>query len=288
MLTFRRRGGSFLQQHRKTWMLPALLCIGLAGCGTKNESAYKNTEIQSTPIGYYSNEKHDKNGETVTIINRDNNVDSQMMLNGNDNDGPRAVINSHDNDGPLVELLDHSFGAKGQQNNNNQNTVQRNNNQNTVQRNNIRAQENNRQGATIQSNFDNSLIGASDRNYHGHLANNRIPSGKTTYNRENEGNLSSWINQTVEKVDNVKASETIIQDQNIIIGVLLEKNENVAETKRNIQKVIGSQVRDRKVQVFTNQSQYNSIKVMNNDLKNGGPAVDIENELKNIVDIDNR
>jgi spore cortex protein len=257
-------------------MLPALLCIGLAGCGTNDESAYKNTGIQSTPIGYYSNEKHDKNGETVTIINRDDDVDSQMMLNGNDNDGPQAVINGNDNDGPLVELLDHSFGAKGQQNNNNQNTAQN------------RAQENNRQGANIQSNSNNSLIGASDRNYHGHLANNRIPSGKTTYNRENEGNLSSRINQTVEKVDNVKAAETIIQDQNIIIGVLLEKNENVAETKRNIQKVIGSQVRDRRVQVFTNQSQYNSIKVMNNDLKNGGPAADIENELKNIVDMENK
>ena len=285
MLIFRRRGGSFVQQHRKTWVLPALLCIGLAGCGTKDDSAYKSTEIQSTPIGYYSNENHDKNGETVTIINRDNNVNRNndvgypIMLNGNDNDGPQVVINSHDNDGPLVELMDHSFGTKGQQNNMNQNTV-RGNNQ--------RAQENNRQGANIQSDFDTPLIGVSDRNYHGHLANNRIPSGKTTYNRENEGDLSSRINQNVEKVDNVKAAETIIQDQNIIIGVLLERNDNVAETKRNIQEVIGSQARGRQVKVFTNQSQYNSIKVMNNDLKNGGPAADIENELRNIVDMDNQ
>jgi spore cortex protein len=285
MLIFRRRGGSFVQQHRKTWVLPTLLCIGLAGCGTKDDSASKNTEIQSTPIGYYSNENHDKNGETVTIINRDNNVNRNndvgypIMLNGNDNDGPQVTINSHDNDGPLVELMDHSFGTKGQQNNMNQNTV-RGNNQ--------RAKENNRQGANIQSDYNNALIGASDHNYHGHLATNRIPSGKTTYNRENEGNLSSRINQNVEKVDNVKAAETIIQDQNIIIGVLLERNDNVAETKRNIQEVIGSQARGRRVKVFTNQSQYNSIKVMNNDLKNGGPAVDIENELRNIVDMDNQ
>jgi spore cortex protein len=274
-----------VQQHRKTWVLPTLLCIGLAGCGTKDDSASKNTEIQSTPIGYYSNENHDKNGETVTIINRDNNVNRNndvgypIMLNGNDNDGPQVTINSHDNDGPLVELMDHSFGTKGQQNNMNQNTV-RGNNQ--------RAKENNRQGANIQSDYNNALIGASDHNYHGHLATNRIPSGKTTYNRENEGNLSSRINQNVEKVDNVKAAETIIQDQNIIIGVLLERNDNVAETKRNIQEVIGSQARGRRVKVFTNQSQYNSIKVMNNDLKNGGPAVDIENELRNIVDMDNQ
>ena len=66
----------------------------------------------------------------------------------------RLLINSHDNDGPLVELMDHSFGTKGQQNNMNQNTV-RGNNQ--------RAQENNRQGANIQSDFDTPLIGASDR-----------------------------------------------------------------------------------------------------------------------------
>ena len=97
MLIFRRRGGSFVQQHRKTWVLPTLLCIGLAGCGTKDDSAYKSTEIQSTPIGYYSNENHDKNGETVTIINRDNNVNRNndvgypIMLNGNDNDGPQVT-----------------------------------------------------------------------------------------------------------------------------------------------------------------------------------------------------
>ena len=285
MLIFRRRGGSFVQQHRKTWVLPALLCIGLAGCGTKDDSAYKSTEIQSTPIGYYSNENHDKNGETVTIINRDNNVNRNndvgypMMLNGNDSDGPQVVINSHDNDGPLVELMDHSFGTKGQQNNMNQNTV-RGNNQ--------RDQENNRQGANIQPDFNNALIGASDHNYHGHLANNRIPSSRITYNRENEGNLSSRINQNVEKVNNVKAAETIIQDQNIIVGVLLERNDNVTETKRNIQEVIGPQAGGRQVKVFTNQSQYNSIKVMNNDLKNGGPAANIENELRNIVDMDNQ
>jgi len=274
-----------VQQHRKTWVLPALLCIGLAGCGTKDDSAYKSTEIQSTPIGYYSNENHDKNGETVTIINRDNNVNRNndvgypMMLNGNDSDGPQVAINSHDNDGPLVELMDHSFGTKGQQNNMNQNTVRENNQ---------RAQENNRPGANIQPDFNNALIGASDHNYHGHLANNRIPSSKTTYNRENEGNLSSRINQNVEKVDNVKAAETIIQDQSIIIGVLLERNDNVAETKRNIQEVIGSQAGGRQVKVFTNQSQYNSIKVMNNDLKNGGPTANIENELRNIVDMNNQ
>jgi spore cortex protein len=279
MLIFRRRGGSFLQQHRKTWVLPALLCIGLAGCGTKDDSAYKNIDIPSTPIGYYSNEQHDKSGETVTILNREDDFGSRMMLNGNDYDGTQTMINGNDNDGPLIEMMDHSFGTKGQQNNMNQNTV-RGNNQ--------RAQENNRQGANIQSDYNNALIGASDHNYHGHLATNRIPSGKTTYNRENEGNLSSRINQNVEKVDNVKAAETIIQDQNIIIGVLLERNDNVAETKRNIQEVIGSQARGRRVKVFTNQSQYNSIKVMNNDLKNGGPAVDIENELRNIVDMDNQ
>jgi spore cortex protein len=284
MLIFRRRGGSFLQQHRKMWVLPSLLCIGLAGCGTKDDSAYNNTEIQSTPIGYYSNEHHDQNGETVTIINRDNNVNRENnvgypLLNGNDNDGPQTVINSHDNDGPLIEFLDHSFGAKGQPTNNNQNNIQRKNQQ---------AQENDRQGANNQSNFDTPLIGASDRNYHGHLANNLNPSGKTIYKRENEGDLSSRINQSVEKVDNVKAAETIIQDNNIIIGVLLEKNENVAETKKNIQNIIGAQVRDRRVQVFTNQSQYNSIKVMNNDLRNGGPAIDIENELRNIVDMENQ
>ena len=50
MLTFRRRGGSFVQQHRKTWVLPALLCIGLAGCGTKDDSAYKAQRFKALQL----------------------------------------------------------------------------------------------------------------------------------------------------------------------------------------------------------------------------------------------
>lgn len=245
-----------MQQRRKL-VLATLFFIGLAGCGTDDEGALKNLrqEDGTLPIGYYSNENHDNNGGNVTI------------LDGNDNDGP------------ATEILDHSFGTERNANGRTQ--------ENRSQGVNTRA-ENQRQGANIQSNFDRSMIGASDRNYHGHLANGQTPAGRTSYNRENPGNLSSQITQRVEKVDNVKEAETIINGRNVVVGVLLEKNENVEQTKKNIQNAIQPGMNGRQVQVLTNESQYNRIKVMNNDLKNGGPTDDIKKEIKNIVHTENQ
>ena len=68
-------------------------------------------------------------------------------------------------------------------------------------------------------------------------------------------------------MNHVQEAETIISEQTVLIGVLLENNENVEETKKKIQNVVQPQLNGKQVKVYTNESQYNRIKVMNNDLK---------------------
>ncbi len=180
------------------------------------------------------------------------------------NGGNVAILDGNDNDGPATEMLDHTLGAERDTN-----------------------RDQSRHGTNINSNFDQPLNGRSDQNYHGHLSDSQIPAGKKTYNRENHGNLSQEITQKVEEVNHVQEAETIISEQTVLIGVLLENNGNVEETKKQIQNVVQPQLNGKQLRVYTNESQYNRIKVLNNDLKTGGPTDKIKNELKNINNMGN-
>ncbi|WP_338470377.1 YhcN/YlaJ family sporulation lipoprotein [Niallia sp. XMNu-256] len=176
------------------------------------------------------------------------------------NGGNVTILDGNDNDGPMTEMLDHSLGEE------------RNTKGNDP-----------RQGANIPSNYNEPLMGTSDRNYHGHLSTRQIPAGQKTYNRENQGNQSVQITKRVNEVNNVKEAQTIISDETIVIGVLLEKKEKADETKKNVQDTIQPYSKGKQVTVLTNESQFNRIKVINNDLKNGGPRDDLQQEINNIV-----
>lgn len=79
---------------------PFLVAIPLilSGCGVNNDqTADENRVNVAQPMGYYSNENHEKN-----------------------NTGNVTIIDGQDNDGPLVEMMDHTFGEEGK-NNGNQN-----------------------------------------------------------------------------------------------------------------------------------------------------------------------
>ncbi|GKU81417.1 YhcN/YlaJ family sporulation lipoprotein [Niallia sp. NCCP-28] len=67
------------------------LSICLTGCGISDEEA-NNKEINNAkPMGYYSNEHHERN-----------------------NGGNARILDNEDNDGPLVEMMDHTLGEEGQ------------------------------------------------------------------------------------------------------------------------------------------------------------------------------
>ena len=68
------------------WLCLAAAVIMIQGCGANNDGV-GGAGKGALPIGYYSNENHEKDG--------------------------KSILNADDNDGPLTEFLDHTMGAEG-------------------------------------------------------------------------------------------------------------------------------------------------------------------------------
>ena len=238
-----------MQQHIKFWLIPSIFIIGLTGCGNSNETAVQDQRNDETiPIGYYSNENHDGNG-------------------GN------AILLEDDNDGPATETLDHTLGREREVN---RQSVQKMKNNSGIYK------INNRDIA----NDGEYNLGSNDKNYHGHLNNNDLPT-RQSYYTGNDGKLSDQITNEAKRVGNVKDARTVIQDKNIIVGVLLNDKTKADETRRNIKNALEPYADGRNVKVMTNESQYNRIKVINNDLRNGGPNDQLNKEIKNLNEANN-
>lgn len=72
------------------------MSFSLVGCGTNDESAEQERNRNGMqPVGYYSNENHERN-----------------------RGGNATILDGTDNDGPMTELMDHSFGLEGEKNQN--------------------------------------------------------------------------------------------------------------------------------------------------------------------------
>lgn len=220
-----------MQQHRKHWFLTTALLLGLTGCGTNDEATDRNQKENTTlPIGYYSNEQHDRNGGNATLID------------GNDNDGPG------------VEIMDHTLGAE----------------------------------AKDRVNVDkirpgNGAIGDSDRNYHGHLGRNQNVNWDNNKTGNDTDNYSNKITKAVKDVENVKDAQTVVYRDTVIIGVLLNKEEQSQQTEKKVQQVVKRYVNGKSIKVMANESQYNRLKVINNDQRNSGPKDQINDDLENLI-----
>jgi spore cortex protein len=254
------RGGISLRQHRKLGLL-SILFVSLVGCGNGDKTTVQDQATgDTTPMGYYSNENHKNNG------------------------GNAVLLDGADNDGPVTEIMDHSFGAER---NTNQRFLRVNNKNDNNQANNI-SPMNNANPNPIENGYQDNLnsrdplIGGSDQNYHGQINNSNHATRQSYYNG-NSGKLSGKITKVVGDVDNVKDAETVIYENNVIVGVQLNNAKLEGETKRKIQQAIQSQVKGRRIQVITNPSQYNRLKTINNDLRNGGPRGEINKDIKNLI-----
>jgi len=87
-----KRGQPVLGYSQK---ISAYLLLGLSvcltGCGISDEEANNKEVNNAKPMGYYSNEHHEKN-----------------------HGGNARILDEEDNDGPLVEMMDHALGEEGQ------------------------------------------------------------------------------------------------------------------------------------------------------------------------------
>ena len=226
------------------------LMIGLTGCNTNDETALQDKRTERTmPIGYYSNENHEKSG----------------------NGGNAIILEGSDNDGPAVEIMDHTLGRESETNK----RVMRSSNSNTEPKSAPLLEDNN-------ARFGNPMFGDSDINYHGHL-NNANSTQRKSYHNGYEGKLAEKVTTAVKGIENVKDARTIVYENNVIIGLQLGNGNLAEETKRNVHQEVQRLVDSRAVYYVTNESRFNAIKAMDNDLKNGSDREQINTDIEHLI-----
>lgn len=210
-----------------------LLALSVSACGN-NEGASENGQQQSLPLGYSSNEHHEESG-------------------GN------ANWQNEDNDGPLTEMMDHTVGGEGKDNN-----MRRVNNE-----------------AAPEGEHGNTLFSRSDKNYHGHL--NDIKGGaRSSYYTDYNGELAKNAANAAAQVVNVADARAVVHGNKVIVGAVLEDPGRKNETKSAIRNAVGQQLKGKSIVVVTDESTYSRIRNIDNDLREGGPKDQIEKDIKNM------
>nr|WP_295969669.1 YhcN/YlaJ family sporulation lipoprotein [uncultured Bacillus sp.] len=235
-----------MQQYLKRTAILAAIAVGITGCNKNDDTALQDKRTDRTlPVGYYSNENHEKTG------------------------GNAIILDGADNDGPAVEILDHTLGKERETNKN----VIRTRNKEV----NPLAPVNNR-----NSRVGVPILGARDTNYHGHL-NNVENTQRKSYENGYSGKFAERISTAVKGVPNVKDARTIVYGKDVIIAVQLENGIQANETKRQIQQAVSRHVDGRTVHYITNESRFNAVKVIDNDLKNGRVREQINMEIERLI-----
>ncbi|MEW9107929.1 MAG: YhcN/YlaJ family sporulation lipoprotein [Cytobacillus gottheilii] len=188
------------------------------------------------------------NGDTA-VQDRNTEVTQPMGYYSNEHHededrGNARLLTSNDNDGPIVEMMDHSLGEeRGHQ----------------------------RDGTYSRA----------DRNYHKHLG-DPVKTPRSSYYQSYDGSAAEKISKAASNVENVKDAQALLHENDIVIAALLENQNNDAETKKSIQQAVRPLTGDRSIHIVTNESQYHRIKVLNNDLKDGGMREQIDLDVENL------
>lgn len=188
------------------------------------------------------------NGDTA-VQDRNTEVTQPMGYYSNehheDNGGGNArLLQSNDNDGPLVEMMDHSLGEE--------------------------------RGRQRDGTFSRA-----DRNYHKHLG-DPMKTPRSSYYGSYDGETAENISRAASEVDNVRDAQALLHEDKIVVAALLEDQNPASETKEKILQAVQPYAKNRSVRILTNESQYNRIRVLNNDLKDGGMREQIDLDMDNL------
>lgn len=197
-------------------------------------------------MGYYSNENHSKQ-------------------NGN------ARILDGDNDGPLTEMMDHSLGQEG-------------NNNNFAGK--INVTNENTENAT-NDRRDNHLFSRNDVNYHAHLGDN-VRKPRSSYYQAYEGNFIERINRAAANVNNVKEVQSVTNGSNVLIAAVLSDYSRKDTTIDNIENAVRPYLNGKSSRISIDQATYNRVKSIDNELRDGGPREQINLDVQNIFRSENR
>ncbi|MDE3839748.1 spore cortex protein CoxA [Bacillus methanolicus] len=231
----------------------ALLATGITGCGNDDEAAVQDRNSdRGQPMGYYSNENHERGNGNVNILN--------------------------DNDGPITEMMDHTFGAEDRD--------ARRERMRMLQ---VKDENGNPQNRSAPlANYDRNFFqrdnrfSRSDANYHGHLDDNtRQPN--SSYYTAYEGELADKIGDVTASVRNVEDVRSVVYGSDVLIAVDLTDYSKEEVTKRNIRKAVQPYLKGRSCTVVTDEGTFSRIRNIDNDLRDGGPREQIDIDIKNML-----
>lgn len=210
-----------------------ILTYWLTACGN-NQATENNRQGNPLPMGYSSNEKHEESGGNANWLNEDN-------------------------DGPITEIMDHTFGGEGQENN-------------------LRGVNNE---ATRGGNRRNTLFSRDDKNYHGHLNDNNGGARSSYYTAYN-GVMTRQIVNATKSVENVVDARAVVHEDEIMVGAVLENRSRENETKTAITRAVKPYLNGKALTIVTDESIFSRIRTIDNTLREGGPKDQIDKDIDNI------
>lgn len=188
--------------------------------------------------------------ETAVQDRRNNTVQPVGYYSNNDNErnggGNARILDETDNDGPITEWMNNSLNDHDQ---------------------------------NYQRLRNNGFV-RGDANYHGHLGNTeRKP--RSSYYEGYDGNLINRINGAAH-VNNVRDVQSLVNGNEVLIAVNLANNNKEKETFAKIRKAVNPYLNGKKAHIVTDQTTFNRIRVIDNDLREGGPRDQINLDTQNI------
>lgn len=179
--------------------------------------------------------------------------------------GNARILDGADNDGTLTEIMDHTLGEEGQYGRNNQ------------------------QGHTPQRVSDNRepyLFSRDDANFHGHLGYDKRASN--SYYEAYNGEMVEKINQAAAGVNNVNDVQSVVNGNYVIIAANLNDASRKKATIADIKQAVQPFTNGKTTKIVTDSSTFNRLKVIDNDLRDGGPRdqlyLDVKNLFRNMTD----
>ncbi|AST06637.1 YhcN/YlaJ family sporulation lipoprotein [Anoxybacillus flavithermus] len=119
-----------------------------------------------------------------------------------------------------------------------------------------------------------------DRNYHGHL-NAMDERTRPSYYRNYNGALAEKIAKRAANVANVKDARAVVSGDRVVVAVSTTEK-NTARIERLVRQAIAPYTAGKTVRVVANESMYNRIRTLDNDIRDGGPMDQLERDIRDI------
>ncbi|MBO9130485.1 YhcN/YlaJ family sporulation lipoprotein [Bacillus sp. 165] len=122
-----------------------------------------------------------------------------------------------------------------------------------------------------------------DRNFHGHLTDDNYGMRRVNWSNYSNGDgiIAEKISNRIEKMTNVDKASTVVYGDDILVAVK-SNTANKDMVENEIRKAVEPYAKNRTVHVQVDETMYNKIKDLNNDLRYGKVSNGINKDLDNM------